>query len=570
MKDPVPGILRKARRSIFSALLRARGRHGGGKEILIDADDRRLTYDEIVRAAFALGHAITRNTKRGEAVGIMMPTSAGGVIAFFAVLAYGRVPAMINFTAGPRNIRAACKAAQVKRILTARQFIDIGGLEDLAAAIGEFAALDYLEDMREGLTKLDKAAAVAGPIAPFLVRRDVRHTDTGVILFTSGTEGDPKGVALSHFNILANVAQVDAHVVLEPGDVMFNPLPIFHCYGLTAGTLFFLLTGRKVVLHPSPLQVKVIPKRIAQTRATILVATDTFLQQYARASGEHDLKTLRFAVCGAERVRSETRSMVKRRFDLDVLEGYGVTETAPVAAVNQPGDVRQGTVGKLLPGMETRLEPVEGLTGGGRLLLRGPNVMKGYLSTDNPGVIVPPEDGWHDTGDIAAIDEEGYMSIRGRVKRFAKIGGEMVSLAVVENCASATWPDHMHAAIVIPDKRKGEQIILVTDCPSPDLSDLRNWAHSHGVSELAMPKRVIVVDEIPVLGTGKIDYVAVGRKADDELKSGEAKVVEEEPEAAPAAERRPEREPEKAEEEDEKSKETAGSDPAEDASDRKG
>lgn len=560
MKDPVPRILREARRSLFSALLRARSRYGGRKEILIDADDRRLTYDEIVRAAFALGHAITRNTKRGEAVGVMMPTSAGGVIAFFAVLAFGRVPAMINFTAGPRNIRAACKAAQVSRILTARQFIEIGGLEELAAALGEFAQLDYLEDMRDGLTKTDKAAAVAGPIAPVLVRRDVNPNDTGVILFTSGTEGDPKGVALSHFNILANVAQVDAHVELEPGDIMFNPLPIFHCYGLTAGTLFFLLTGRKVVLHPSPLQVKVIPKRIAQTRATILVATDTFLQQYARASGEHDLKTLRFAVCGAERVRSETRSMVKRRFDLDVLEGYGVTETAPVAAVNQPGDVRPGTVGKVLPGMETRLEPVEGLTNGGRLFLRGPNVMKGYLSQANPGVIVPLEDGWHDTGDIAYIDEEGYMSIRGRVKRFAKIGGEMVSLAVVENCASATWPDHLHAAIVVPDKRKGEQIILITDHPNPDISHLRGWAQSHGVPELALPKRIIVVETIPVLGTGKIDYVAVGRMADGELRAAEAAAQKEREEAAAALEAQ-------AEEPEEETKEEAA---PEESTDRSG
>lgn len=537
MKDPVPRILREARRSIFSALLRARRRYGGKREVLIDADNRRMTYDDLLRAAFALGHALTRQTKRGEAVGIMLPTGVGAVVTFFAVLAYGRIPAMINFTAGPRNIRAACKAASVTRILTARQFIDLAGLEDLAAALTEFVQLTYLEDVRESLTSVDKAAAAIGPYAPWLVRRDVRSSETGVILFTSGTEGDPKGVALSHFNILANVGQMDAHVVLEPGDIMFNPLPIFHCYGLTAGTLFFLLTGRKVVLHPSPLQVKAIPKRIAETRATILVATDTFLQQYARASGEHDLKTLRFAVCGAERVRNETRSMVKRRFDLDVLEGYGVTETAPVVAVNQPGDVRPGTVGRMLPGVEAKLEPVEGMTGAGRLYIRGPNVMQGYLSTDNPGKLVPLGDGWHDTGDIASIDEDGYMSIRGRVKRFAKIGGEMVSLTVVENCASATWPDHLHAALSIPDKRKGEQIILVTDCPDPDLAHLRSWALSHGVPELAVPKRIIIVESIPVLGTGKIDYVGVERMIADQLRPEAPAVPEERAEEEPAEEK---------------------------------
>jgi acyl-[acyl-carrier-protein]-phospholipid O-acyltransferase/long-chain-fatty-acid--[acyl-carrier-protein] ligase len=302
-------------------------------------------------------------------------------------------------------------------------------------------------------------------------------------------------------------------VTLEPTDVFFNPLPAFHCYGLTAGTLWPVLVGYPVVLHPSPLQTKIIPKRIFETSSTVLFATDTFLQQYMRASDEGGMSSLRIAVCGAERVKDETRQTAERRFSFEVLEGYGVTEGSPVLAANQPGDIRPGTVGKMLPAIETRIDPVEGLEGAGRLFVRGPNVMKGYLSPSEPGVLKPLEGGWHDTGDIVSIDEDGYMAIRGRMKRFAKIGGEMVSLAVVENCASAVWPDNLHGAAILPDPKKGEQIILVTDKADADRSLLIAWARSHGVPEIAVPRSIVCVSEVPVLGTGKMDYVAVARLA---------------------------------------------------------
>ena len=249
----------------------------------------------------------------------------------------------------------------------------------------------------------------------------------------------------------------------------------------------------------------------------MLFATDTFLSQYMRASDEGGMKSLRIAVCGAERVRDETRASAEKRFGFEVLEGYGVTECAPVLAANQPGDIRAGTVGKMLPGIETRLEPVEGLENAGRLMVRGPNVMRGYLSADAPGVLTPPTDGWHDTGDIVALDAKGYLSIRGRLKRFAKIGGEMVSLAVVENCASAVWPDNIHAAAILPDPKRGEQIVLLTDRRDAPRGLLLAWAQSHGVPELSVPKKIISVDEVPVLGTGKIDYVSVKNLAEENL-----------------------------------------------------
>lgn len=507
-------IKRRSNRTIFSTLLRAQWRYGRKTEVIIDADNSKTSYATLLRGAFGLGHAIARQTRRGEKVGIFLPTSAATLVAFFAVLAYARVPAMLNFTAGERNLKSAMKAAGIKKVLTAHKFIDQVELHDLVKSLEDSATFVYLEEMREALTLMDKIAAVVGPLAPMLMRVNPRPSDPGVILFTSGTEGTPKGVVLTHTNVIANVEQIDAHVYLEEGDIIFNPLPTFHCYGLTAGSLWPVLTGHPLVLHPSPLQVKIIPERIKETGATILFATDTFLQQYTRSDRHDHLMSLRIAVCGAERVRDETRALVEKRYGMKVLEGYGVTEAAPVVAANQPDDIRPGTVGKLLPCMEARLEPVEGLEGsGGRLFIKGPNVMAGYIREDNPEVIEGLVDGWYDTGDVVSIDEEGYIAIRGRVKRFAKIGGEMVSLTVIENCASAIWPDHQHTAVALPDKRKGEQIILISESREAERSRLLTWMQSHGVSELALPRKIFHTDAIPVLGTGKTDIGAVEKIA---------------------------------------------------------
>jgi len=501
--------------AVFPALLAARKEYGGKKVAIHDADDRKLTYDDIIRAVYALGSALRKGTKRGEAVGVMLPTGAGAVITFFALNAYGRVPAMLNFTAGSRNLKAALKAGKVKRIVTAHAFIEKGELQPLVDELEEHVAFTYLEDVRAGLNVRDKAAGALGPSAPWAFGSSTSPDSPAVILFTSGTEGDPKGVVLSHRNIVANIHQILAHVpeALTTDDVLYNPLPTFHCFGLTAGALLPLLGGMKSVLHPTPLATKIIPKRVQDTGATILFATDTFLNQYIRACQGDELGKLRFAVCGAERVRDETRQLVRRRFNVELLEGYGATEASPVIAVNQPGRNRPGTVGRPLPGMDLKFEPVPGIDGGGRMLVRGPNVMVGYLSADKPGELQKLPEGWHDTGDVVSQDSEGCLTIRGRLKRFAKIGGEMVSLAVVENVASTLWRDHDHAAAVLPDKRKGEQIVLLTTYPTAERSDLQRWAQDHGVNELSLPRKLYVVPSIPVLGTGKMDIGAVQRLA---------------------------------------------------------
>ncbi len=508
---------RRIKRNLLDAFLEACKAHGAKTNIVTDGDGRVFTYGELRQAIFGLSSPLKRLTPEGSNIGIFLPTGAGAVIALLSIHAADRTPAMLNFSAGIKNLKAAVATAPLKTVVTARKFIDVAGLSSLIAELSEVVEVIYLEDLKDEVGFKGKLRAVLGPIFPRLFVGYEGHNETGVILFTSGTEGNPKGVVLTHSNILANIEQIEEHIDLDPTDIFFNPLPTFHCYGLTAGTLWPIFSGHPVVLHPSPLQTKTIAKRIFKTKSTVLFATDTFLQQYMRASADGGLNSLRIAVCGAERVREETRKTAEHRFSFEVLEGYGVTECAPVLAANQPGDIRSGTIGKMLPGIETKIEAVEGLEDAGRLWVRGPNIMKGYISPDNPGQVVPLVEGWHDTGDVVSVDEEGYYVIRGRLKRFAKIGGEMVSLTVVENCASALWPDHMHAAAIVPDPRRGEQIVLITDHPDPKRHELLAWAQTHGVPEIAVPKKILTVKSVPVLGTGKLDYISVTRLAKEAL-----------------------------------------------------
>jgi len=445
---------------------------------------------------------------------VMLPTGAAATLAFFALTAFGRIPTMLNFTSGLAGLKSALRTAQVRRVVTARRLVEVAGLQEVVAGLD--AQIVYLEDVRSGLTLKDKLTAVAGKLLPRLLAARPDPDKPAAILFTSGTEGEPKGVALSHANILANVAQVQAHIDLYPRDVLFNPLPVFHCFGLTVGTLLPLIAGVKVVCHPTPLQPREIVRRIRSHGATILISTDTFINQYARASDAGELDTLRMAVCGAERLRDETRTFLRRKSSVTLLEGYGVTEAAPVVAANQIEANHPGTVGRPMAGMRVRLKPVEGIANAGELEVHGPNVMLGYIKPDAPGKIVPPEDGWYNTGDVVSIDDDGFIAIRGRRKRFAKIGGETVSLAVVENVAAAVWPDHCHAAVAVPDGRKGEQIVLATDFAEARRLELVAWAQNHGVSELTVPRRVLVLPAIPVLATGKTDYVTVQRLAEAE------------------------------------------------------
>jgi len=519
--SPSTFVAAQGRRTLFHALVDARDTHGGRTRIIEDQDRRPLSYTDLIRAAFALGRRLGRITSAQGHVGVLLPTSVGVVVTVFALHATGRIPVMLNFTAGARNVRSACSAAEVRRILSSRRFIAQGRLEDLVEDLSSVADITYLEDIRGQIGPLDRAyAALAGALPRrFAVQGD--PDDIAVILFTSGSFGEPKGVALTHANLLSNVAQVVAHIPLDPNWLWFNPLPAFHSFGLTGGVLLPLMEGLRTFHYPSPLHYKVIPGLVRETKASVLLSTDTFVKQYARSSQAGDLSALELIVCGAERVRKETHELIMNRFGVTIVEGYGVTEASPVVAINKPEDNRRRTVGQLLPGLEARLEPVESISEGGRLHLRGPNIMAGYLGQG--GAIEPPEGGWYDTGDIVAIDQDGWVRILGRAKRFAKIGGEMVSLAAVEELIYGLWPDGRHAVVSLSDLKKGERLVLVTDRQDAEPAALLAHFKAAGAPQIAAPRRIIRVNELPALGSGKTDYVAIQRMAEADTIAGEIK-----------------------------------------------
>jgi acyl-[acyl-carrier-protein]-phospholipid O-acyltransferase/long-chain-fatty-acid--[acyl-carrier-protein] ligase len=508
--------------TLFQGLAHAWRDRDTGKPIIQDALGTSLTYRKLITGAQVLSRKLEQGTSVGENVGVLLPNSAGVAVVFMALQTIGRVPAMLNFSAGPSNVQAAMKAAQVKTVLTSKSFIEKGKLDKLIAAIGSEAKIVYLEDVRASIGLADKVRGLLAGVEPRVARE---ANDPAVVLFTSGSEGTPKGVVLSHRNILANAAQALARVDANGNDKVFNVLPVFHSFGLTGGMMMPLLAGIPIFMYPTPLHYRIVPELIYQTGATILFGTDTFLAGYARSAHAYDFRTLRLVLAGAEAVKDRTRQVYMERYGIRILEGYGVTETAPVLAMNTPMANRPGTVGRLSPLMEARLDPVPGIEEGGRLSVRGPNVMLGYLRTENPGVLEPLPGGWHDTGDIVAIDAAGFITIKGRAKRFAKIAGEMVSLSVVETMANALWPQAMSVAVSIPDQRKGERIVLLTTEKNADRAAMQRQAKATGASELAVPADIRVVDKVPLLGSGKTDYVAATALAKEMATSAEREVA---------------------------------------------
>jgi acyl-[acyl-carrier-protein]-phospholipid O-acyltransferase/long-chain-fatty-acid--[acyl-carrier-protein] ligase len=497
-------------RSLFDALIDAAEAHGGNKPILEDQDRKPLTYRDLIRACFALGRKIAARTKAGERVALLLPTSAGGAVTFFALQAIGRTPVMLNFTSGARNLKAALALTDATLVLTSRRFIAQARLEELAGELEQAATLVYLEDVRASIGLADKLYAAAAGAAPRLFRKAVKPGDIGVILFTSGSFANPRGVVLTQANVVANAEQTAAVIDIDPAWTLFNPLPIFHALGLVA-TVLPLLRGVKTFLYPSPLHTKMIVDLVRDCKADVLVSTDTFLGQYARAANPGDLSGLTFVFCGAEKVREPTRALMAEKFGpVNLLEGYGATEASPVIAVNPLDDNRHGSVGRLLPDIEVRLEPVDGIREGGRLHVRGPNVMAGYL--DAAG-LEPPQDGWHDTGDIAVLETDNYLRLLGRAKRFAKIGGEMISLQAVEDLAAGLWPDCWCAVAAVADPKKGERLVLLTDSAQATSQTLLAHAQASGAPDIAIPRKVIKVGGPVLLGTGKTDYAAVQRIA---------------------------------------------------------
>ena len=492
--------------TLFEALVMARARRDTGKPAVQDPLGTKLTYKKLIVGAQVLGAKLSPSLPPvGGSVGVLLPNSAAVAVTFFALQTTGRVPAMLNFSAGSASVLAACKAAKVETVITSRTFIEKGHFEALIAAIQGVAKVIYLEDVRASIGFADKLRGLLRGGKPLI---KVDFNAPAAILFTSGSEGLPKGVVLSHKNLLANCAQSLTRVACNGSDKVFNALPVFHSFGLTAGLLMPLVAGVPIYLYPTPLHYRIIPELVYGSNATILFGTDTFLAGYARVAHPYDFARLRLVLSGAEAVKDRTRKLYMERFGVRILEGYGVTETAPVLAINTPLANKAGTVGRLSPLMEARLEPVPGITEGGRLYVRGPNVMLGYYRAENPGVLEPPADGWHDTGDIVEIDAQGFITIKGRAKRFAKIAGEMVSLSAVEALSAELWPQIITVVVALPDQRKGERLVLLTSDSKCTREEFIQFARRKGATELMVPAEILIVPKIPLLGSGKPDYVA--------------------------------------------------------------
>lgn len=505
-------------RTLYAALCDAAAIFGRRRRVLEDIRQIEYSYNDLFKMVLILGRQIERLSTPGERVGLLLPNMAPTLALIFGLSARRRVPAMLNYTAGVDGMQTACDAAQIRSIVTSRAFVEQAKLAGKLAGLSG-VQIFYLEDIRERISLGDKLWLMLWAIHfPRAFELPSAPEDAAVVLFTSGSEGRPKGVVLPHRAILANIEQIRSVIDFSVNDKVLNALPIFHSFGLTGGALLALLNGASLFLYPSPLHYRVIPELAYDRGCTVLFGTSTFLGNYAKFAHPYDFYRLRYVVAGAEKLSDAVRNLWFEKFGLRIFEGYGATETAPVLAVNTPMAYRSGTVGNLLPGIEARLVPVPGIDGGGILHVRGPNVMAGYLRVERPGILQPPVsalgDGWYETGDVVDIDADGFVKIVGRVKRFAKIAGEMVSLEVVEKLAIAVSPLLAHAASTQPDASKGEALVLFTTDPALNREQLSAKARQLGMPELAVPRKIEWVEALPLLGTGKTDYVTLKRMAE--------------------------------------------------------
>lgn len=505
-------------RTLFDAFLDAKDSFGSNYKLVEDIRMVEESYGSLTKMTLGIQAMMKKRTSVDEIVGVLMPNAAATLAMMLALTSLRRVPAMLNYSAGRDGLQNACVAAGIKQIFASRAFLEKGKLTAIVEGLSG-VQVHYLEDLKEQFGLADKLGVLIR--LPFARRTQVKQSphSPAVVLFTSGSEGKPKGVVHSHASILANVTQVRSVADFTPMDKFLVALPLFHSFGLTCGAMLPLVSGCKVFLYPNPLHYRVIPEVAYDRACTVLFGTSTFLGNYAKFAHPYDFGRLRYVVAGAEKLSETVRTTWFDKFGIRILEGFGTTELAPVVAVNTPMASKKGTVGKLLPGITARLEAVPGIENGGVLSVKGPNVMLGYLRYENPGVLERPQEngeaGWYNTGDIVSIDSEGFITIAGRVKRFAKIAGEMVSLEVVERLAVQASPDFVHAASSRPDAAKGEAVVLFTTDPSLNRERLQVVAKAAGVPELAVPRIFKVVAAIPLLGTGKTDYVTLKAQAQD-------------------------------------------------------
>lgn len=503
--------------TVFDEFLHAIALHGRGREMIEDATGAFFTYGKLLKAALALGRLVSKHTAEKEAVGVLMPTVGATYALLLGLFCFRRVPAMLNYTAGAQGVQSALRAARVRTIIVSRAFVERAKLQPMVAKLEGVKVL-YLEDLRAELSLADKLWLLFYALPfPRAVMRKAEPSEPAIVIYTSGSEGVPKGVVLSHANLLANVAQIRATIDFSSKDKFMGMMPLFHSFGIIGGFLAPLFTGSPIYVYPSPLHYRIVPEMIYDRDCTIVFATNTFLANYAKRAHPYDFRSARLVVAGAEKLTDEVRRVYFEKFGVRIVEAYGATECSPGIAANSPMAMRFGTVGKLVPCLEAKLEPVPGIAEGGLLHLKGPNVMMGYWKEDRPGELqFPPSvfgPGWYNTGDIVTIDADGFLTLKGRARRFAKVAGEMVSLEVVEKIAEAASPAALHAVIARPDPGRGESLVLYTQDAGLKRDQLMQAARSLGAPEIAVPRRIEYIDNIPLLGNGKKDYPALERRS---------------------------------------------------------
>lgn len=517
LQDIMANVMQKSAKvypNIWQAIIAASHLVSKDKVIVEDVLFQSFTYNKLLLSSLTLAKCLQQIMPEKNTVGFLLPNMATSIVVLLAGFANGRVWAMLNYSGGIKAIKSACFTAKVSQVVTSRAFLDrlrlVGLVAELAA---DGVSVIYIEDVKIKIKWWHKANAYFElKLAWFSGSKGQETADkAAVVLFTSGSEGEPKGVVLSHENLQVNCNQVDSVLDLNQQDKLFNVLPMFHAFGLTIATLMPLLRGISQFSYLSPLHYKKIPGWIYETSATLLIGTDTFLFNYQKFAHEYDFQTVRYVFAGAEKLQDHTQKAWLDKFGIRILEGYGATETGPALAINTALFHEAGSVGKLLPGVECKLENIESV--GDILWVRGKNNMLGYMLAENPGELKPLPNGWYNTGDIVSFTADNFLKIIGRYKRFAKIAGEMVSLAAVEQYVLQAFPDFESAVVAVPDLKKGERLILFISNKQITLSELRKYWQQEKLAELSLPKTITLVESLPRLATGKINYSELQIKA---------------------------------------------------------
>ena len=485
-----------------------------GSIVIADQTGGAKTYRRIVTGILALQSEI-RNLA-GARIGIMLPASAGASIVYMASRFAGKIPVMINWTVGERSLKHCLNLSEVKHVLTSK--VLTSNIESLGISLKSIKEkFVFLEDMGAGLTKLQKISAL---LKSYFFRGALRKadvSDTAVILFTSGSEDLPKAVPLTDNNILTNIRDMIKGLSLTNKDILIGMLPPFHSFGLTGTLVIPLCTGMRAVYHPNPTEAVTLSSIIEAYKVNILVGTPTFLNGIARAAKPSQLSSLKLAFSGAEKCPESVYDALNHSCpQLKVLEGYGITECSPVVSCNHPENPKHGTIGRVVESLDyaiidTKTEQRVAVGARGMLLVRGRSIFNGYLNYNGASPFVDFEGkSWYKTGDLVKEDADGILTFCGRLKRFIKLGGEMISLPAIENVLSACFSTKEDEGPVLaieatPDDEHPEIVLFTTRDLARSL--VNQTIRNSGLSPLHNIRRLVKVDSIPVLGTGKTDYL---------------------------------------------------------------